>query len=115
MLKKNRLLSHSHLSIMPKRIITDTNPVTSFSGNPGYAPGKPLISGVFDEETLSFSPANGDMMSWKASESSLCRDSGAEPVLFATDVDSSCSLQIAADNFTDCESLARSVRLIQGK
>ena len=105
----------SHLSIMPKRIITNTNPMTSFSGNPGYAPGKPLISGVFDEETLSFSPANGDMMSWKASESSLCRDSGAEPVLFATDVDSSCSLQIAADNFTDCESLARSVRLIQGK
>merc|ERR1719229_435959 len=53
------------------------------------------------------------MMTWKASQSSLCRDSGAEPVVFATDVDSSCSLQVAADNITDCESLARSVRLIQ--
>lgn len=68
---------------------------------------------MFDEGEDSFSPASDGMMSWKTSESSLCRDAGAQPIAFATDVDSSCSLQIAADNFTDCESLAGSIRLMQ--
>ena len=61
----------------------------------------------------------GGLTTWKpsasAAASSLCRDADAEPVAFATDVDSSCSLQLAADNFTDCEALAESVRRIHGK
>jgi hypothetical protein len=82
------------------------------SGNPGYDVGKPVIVGDFSYET-GFVKKSSGLLTWHPAATSLCRDATVVPVAFSCDVSTACSIQLSADNFTNCEALVTAVSIIQ--
>lgn len=89
------------------------------SGEPGYIKGKPMLAGTLEEEEgenkkKKLKVLSHGLSSWQPTSSSLCRDSGREPVAFGVDLRSGCLLQLSRRNFSNCSELAESVLNIQG-
>ena len=92
---------------------TEEEDVFETSGNPGYVVGKPLIVGTPDVDSSEIFVESSGFQTWVPASSSLCRDSSVTPVNFGQDTRSGCFVQLSRDNFTDCETLAESILLLQ--
>lgn len=85
------------------------------SGQPGYNPGQPIITGEESSRNNRIQPSDFGLKLWQtvSNSRSLCRQSGLQNVQFLRDFQSGCLLELSRDNFTDCARLQENIVAIQ--
>ncbi|XP_072368154.1 tectonic-2 isoform X2 [Scyliorhinus torazame] len=81
--------------------VTDHPPNVTWSGNPGYQIGKPVLGAFENGKTLQKAPVN----IWQPVGNGLCSSAQTTSVLFGKDAISGCMLRLSVDNFANCTDL----------
>ena len=85
------------------------------SGEPGYDPGRPLITASVDS---GLKISDSGIRHWHhrggGGGRSLCREASPEKVKFMDDVVSGCLIRLQRENFTNCKALRQDECINQG-
>ncbi|XP_038654341.1 tectonic-2 isoform X2 [Scyliorhinus canicula] len=81
--------------------VTDHPPTVTWSGNPGYQIGKPVLGAFENGKTLQKAPVS----IWQPVGNGLCSSAQTTSVLFGKDAISGCMLRLSVDNFANCSDL----------
>ncbi|XP_054629881.1 tectonic-2 [Dunckerocampus dactyliophorus] len=85
----------------------------SNSGNPGYQVGRPIIAGIEDTQSGTFSVQRTSLNLWKPVNEGLCLTAEKQPVLFAENSTSGCLLTVTSDDMSQCDILRNKVYSLQ--
>eukprot|EP00094_Tigriopus_californicus_P001832 TCALIF_01768-PA protein Name:"Similar to Tctn2 Tectonic-2 (Rattus norvegicus)" AED:0.33 eAED:0.33 QI:0/0.66/0/0.75/0.66/0.25/4/0/648 len=110
-IQRRSLNQHFRVDFIHVNDLYKSRTIRRISGNPGYEIGAPLISGMLHNGT--FKRLNQGISIWKATPSSLCRDSTLVPIGFGTNVQGGCLLQLSRLDFNDCYSLENKILNLQ--
>ncbi|XP_067910604.1 tectonic-2 isoform X2 [Heterodontus francisci] len=88
-------------SVTFTNLINDRLPNVTWSGNPGYQIGKPVLGAFETGKTLQRAP----LSIWRPVGNGLCSSAQTTSVLFGKDSTSGCRLRLSIDNFENCTDL----------